>query len=179
MIAADPGAELGSILARPLVKICGLTRAEDVEAAAGAGADFAGFILAEESPRRAERILPVPGTMRSVAVLVGELRETGADLVQVYEREDGHRGRDAVLLRDGREVARVLDLPWLGSDPAHLERARTAGGRIVLAGGLSPENVAAAVEAVRPWAVDVSSSLEAAPGIKDHDRIRAFVEAVR
>jgi phosphoribosylanthranilate isomerase len=52
-------------------------------------------------------------------------------------------------------------------------------GRIVLAGGLSPENVREAIEAVRPWAVDASSSLESAPGIKDHERVRAFVEAAR
>jgi len=179
MTASDPGAMLGSILARPLVKICGLTRPEDVEAAGEAGADLAGFVLAEESPRRAEAVLPVPDTMLSVAVLVGELRETGADLVQLYEREDGHRGRDAVLLRDGRTVARVVDLPWQSGDPEHFTRARATEGRVVLAGGLSPENVAAAVEAVRPWAVDVSSSLEVAPGIKDHERIRALLEAVR
>jgi phosphoribosylanthranilate isomerase len=49
----------------------------------------------------------------------------------------------------------------------------------MLAGKLSPENVRFAIESVRPWAVDASSSLETAPGIKDHDRIRAFVEAAR
>jgi phosphoribosylanthranilate isomerase len=49
----------------------------------------------------------------------------------------------------------------------------------MLAGGLSPENVDEAIEAIRPWAVDASSSLEIAPGIKDHDRVRAFVEAAR
>ena len=49
----------------------------------------------------------------------------------------------------------------------------------MLAGGLGPENVDEAVEAVRPWAVDASSSLESAPGIKDHERVRAFVEAAR
>ena len=49
----------------------------------------------------------------------------------------------------------------------------------MLAGGLGPENVAAAIAAVRPWAVDASSSLERAPGIKDHDRVRAYVEAAR
>ncbi len=49
----------------------------------------------------------------------------------------------------------------------------------MLAGGLSPENVAEAIGAVRPWAVDASSSLESAPGIKDHERVRAFVEAAR
>jgi len=49
----------------------------------------------------------------------------------------------------------------------------------VLAGGLSPENVGEAIEAVRPWAVDASSSLETEPGIKDHNRVRAFVAAAR
>jgi len=49
----------------------------------------------------------------------------------------------------------------------------------VLAGGLTPENVGEAIEAVRPWAVDASSSLEVEPGIKDHERVRAFVEAAR
>ena len=50
---------------------------------------------------------------------------------------------------------------------------------MLLAGGLGPENVAEAIAAVRPWAVDASRSLEASPGIKDHDRVRAFVEAAR
>jgi phosphoribosylanthranilate isomerase len=49
----------------------------------------------------------------------------------------------------------------------------------VLAGGLGPENVAEAIAAVRPWAVDASSSLETAPGIKDHALVRAYVEAAR
>ena len=49
----------------------------------------------------------------------------------------------------------------------------------MLAGGLGPENVRAAIEAVRPWAVDASSSLEREPGIKDHERVRAYVEAAR
>ena len=47
-----------------------------------------------------------------------------------------------------------------------------------LAGGLAPENVAAAIAAVRPWAVDASSSLEVSPGVKDHARVRAYVEDV-
>jgi len=179
MRAADPPAALRALLARPLVKVCGLTREEDVAAAAEAGADLAGFILAEESPRRAERVLPVPETMLSVAVLVGALREEPADLVQLYPRENGHRGRDAVLLRDGEPVARVADLPWEEQDPAHLRRAAQVEGRLVLAGKLAPENVRAAIAAVRPWAVDASSQLELSPGVKDHARIRAFVEAVR
>ena len=179
MRAADPAAKLAELISRPLVKVCGLTRDEDVAVAAEAGADLAGFILAEESPRRADDLLPVPETMLSVAVHVGEYEDRGADLVQLYEREDGHRGRDAVLLRDDKPVARVLDLPWEEQDPAHLERARQADGRVVLAGRLGPDNVRDAIDAVHPWAVDAASRLEVEPGIKDHDKVRAYVEAAR
>jgi indole-3-glycerol phosphate synthase/phosphoribosylanthranilate isomerase len=178
MQAPEPAAKLRDLLARPLVKVCGLTREEDVGAASEAGADLAGFVLAD-SPRRAERVLPVPDTMLSVAVVVGEAGEHPADLVQLYASENGHRGRDAVLLRDGNEVARVVDRAWQAEDPHHLERARAARGRLMLAGGLSPENVGAAIAAVRPWAVDASSALESAPGVKDHARVHAFVEAAR
>jgi phosphoribosylanthranilate isomerase len=147
--------------------------------AAEAGADLAGFILARETPRRAPRVLPVPETMLSVAVHVGEVTDDGADLVQLYPRENGHRARDGALLREGREVARVVDRPWQEADPTHYDRARAAEGRVVLAGGLGPENVREAIESVRPWAVDASSSLELEPGIKDHARVRAYVEAAR
>ncbi len=180
MRAHDPGAALAALLARPLVKVCGLTRQEDVDVAVEAGADLCGFIFAPESPRAAERVLDVGATALSVAVLVGEGEDRGADLVQLYEREEGQiRGRDAMLLRDGDPVATVIDLPWAERDPTHLDRARGVEGRLMLAGGLGPENVREAVEAVRPWAVDASSSLESAPGIKDHGRVRAFVEAAR
>jgi len=179
MRAPDPAAKLRELVARPLVKVCGLTREEDVAAAAEAGADLAGFILARETPRRAPAVLPVPDTVLSVAVYVGERGDARSDLAQLYAREDGHRSRDGVLLRGDEQVARVVDRAWQQEDPEHIERARSAEGRIVLAGGLTPENVGEAVEAVRPWAVDASSSLETEPGIKDHDRIRAFVAAAR
>ena len=179
MRAADPAENLVELMSRPLVKVCGLTREEDVAAAVEAGADMAGFVLEPASPRRAPGVLDVPGTMLSVAVVVGE-PEGNADLVQLYEQEEGKvRGRDAVLLRDGDEVARVVDLPWQERDPSHLERARAVDGRVMLAGGLGPENVREAIEAVRPWAVDASSSLELRPGIKDHERIRDYVKAAR
>jgi len=50
---------------------------------------------------------------------------------------------------------------------------------LVLAGGLTPENVAAAIRSVRPYAVDLASGIESAPGIKDIDKMRRFVVAVR
>ncbi|MBM2821426.1 MAG: N-(5'-phosphoribosyl)anthranilate isomerase [Thermoleophilia bacterium] len=180
MRAPDPAAKLAELISRPLVKVCGLTREEDVAVAAQAGADFAGFVLAEASPRRAASVLPVPETMLSVAVVVGEPGDHGADLVQLYAAEAGKvRGRDAVLLQDGRPVARVVDLPWGEDDPTHLDRAKGLDGRVMLAGGLGPENIRQAIDAVQPWAVDASSGLEKSPGVKDHARVRAYVEAAR
>jgi indole-3-glycerol phosphate synthase len=179
MRAAEPGAKLRDLLSRPLVKVCGLTRQEDVDAAVEAGADLCGFIFAEGSPRRAAEALPVPETVLSVAVFVGEPEERGTDLVQLYEREEGTvRGRDAVLLRDGEPVARVADLPWDGDDPDHWQNAR-GDDRLVLAGRLGPDNVRAAIRAVQPWAVDAASQLESAPGVKDHGKVRAFVAEAR
>ena len=179
MRAADPGAKLAELLSRPLVKICGLTRQADVDAAVEAGADMVGFILAEESPRRAAGLLEAPATVLRVAVFVGEEEETGADLVQLYAREHGHRSRDAVLRRGGRDVAAVVDLPWGTGDPTQHERANALEGRVMLAGGLGPDNVAEAIAAVSPWAVDAARSTERAPGVKDHAALRAFVEAAR
>jgi indole-3-glycerol phosphate synthase / phosphoribosylanthranilate isomerase len=176
MRAHDPAAKLSDLLRRPYVKVCGLTREEDVAVAAEAGADFAGFVLAE-SPRRAAAPLPVPDTMLSVGVFVGEAEEAGTDLNQLYAQENGHRARDGVLLRGDDVVAQVKDLPWLEEDDGHWQQAARVEGRVLLAGGLGPENVRAAIEAVDPWCVDASRRLEASPGIKDHDRVRAFVEA--
>jgi indole-3-glycerol phosphate synthase len=179
MQAPEPAAKLAELLSRPLVKVCGLTREEDVAAAADAGADLAGFVLARESPRRTDEVLPVPEGMLAVAVWVEDRHETVADLDQVYRREGAHRGRDAVLLRRGEQVAAVVDLPWQERDPLHLSRAAALEGRVMLAGGLSAENVGEAIRAVRPWAVDASSRLEVSPGIKDHAKVRAYIEAAR
>ena len=180
MRADDPGAKLRELLSRPLVKVCGLTREEDVAAAAEAGADLAGFVLVPESPRAARAVLDVPDGMLSVAVWVGETGESAADLDQVHVAEKGKvRGREGALFRNGVEVARVLDLPWGEADPDHWRAAAEAEGRIMLAGQLGPDNVRDAIAAVRPWAVDAASSLESAPGIKDHDKVRRYVEAAR
>jgi indole-3-glycerol phosphate synthase/phosphoribosylanthranilate isomerase len=179
MRAPDPGAKLAELIARPLVKVCGLTRQEDVDVAVEAGADLVGFVLAEESPRRSDELLDAPDTVLRVAVHVGEERETDADLVQLYARENGHRSRDGVLIRGGEQVGRVVDLPWLQDDPTHLDRARATEGRVMLAGGLDAANVRAAIDAVHPWAVDSARSTEREPGVKDHDAVRAWVAAAR
>jgi indole-3-glycerol phosphate synthase len=180
MQASDPAAKLAHLLRRPLVKVCGLTREEDVAVAAEAGADLAGFVLAPESPRAAADVLPVPDELLAVAVWVGEAGTSGAPIDQVHERQEGRvRGRNGVLLREGEQVARLLDLPWEEHDPAHWEHAAAEQGRIILAGRLAADNVASAIERVRPWAVDASSRLESAPGIKDPELVRAYVEAAR
>ena len=170
MRSPDPGAKLAELISRPLVKVCGLTRQEDVDAAAEAGADLVGFILASESPRRAPSVLAAPETVLSVASSSARSRTTDADLVQFYAREDGHRARDGALRRNEREVATVVDLPW-APGRSRAPRARPGDGR---PGDPRrrprPENVAEAIAAVRPVGGRLArSSLELEPGIKDHD----------
>lgn len=178
MRAPDPGSKLRELISRPLVKTCGITREEDVDAAVEAGADMIGFVLAD-SPRRAAAPLPVPETVLSVGVFIDEPTDVGTDLVQVYPEEAGHRARDGALVWRGREVAQVLDLPWGQEDATHWTRAAQATGRIMLSGGLAADNVGRAIAEVRPWAVDASRSLEVSPGRKIAWRMRSFVEAAR
>ncbi len=84
---------------------------------------------------------------------------------------------DAVLL-DAKVAGRLggtgHTLPW--SDLAPAVNAIRSDRRLVLAGGLTPDNVRVAIEALTPDVVDVSSGVESAPGIKDHERMRAFYE---
>lgn len=89
---------------------------------------------------------------------------------------------DAVVLDalvDGASGGTGVSFDW-SKGAAAVERARSAGrARLVLAGGLRPDNVARAIELLAPDVVDVSSGVESSPGIKDHARMRAFTEAVR
>ena len=179
--APTPPRSSRELLSRPLVKVCGLTREEDVAVAAEAGADLAGFILAEESPRRAERVLPVPETMLSVAVLVGEPART-----RRRPRPALRRGRTATgpgrraLARAARRSPGYSTCPGRRPIPTTSSGRRARAGRVVLAGGLGPENVRRRDrDASSPWAVDASSRARVAPGDQGSRRAcGAFVEAV-
>lgn len=137
------------------------------------------------------------------------LRESGAvDWMQLHGDETPDRVRSltreglpvfkAMGVRDPAtlETAAAFDSPTLlldayapgayGGSGATMDWAlgaeavrRWPGRQIVLAGGLAPENVAAAVRQVRPAAVDVASGVESSPGRKDLEKVRAFIEAVR
>ena len=95
------------------MKVCGLTREDDVAAAAEAGADLLGFVLAPESPRAADRVLPVPNDTLAVAVWVGAAGPSAADLDQVLPH--GSQVVHVVERRDRldvrrRQVERICDL---------------------------------------------------------------------
>jgi phosphoribosylanthranilate isomerase len=90
------------------------------------------------------------------------------------------RRADAVLLDarvEGKLGGTGQTLPWDDIAPA-LRAARKNNGRLVLAGGLTPGNVRQAVDTLAPDVVDVSSGIESAPGVKDHERMKAFVRAI-
>ena len=197
------------------IKICGLTRAEDVQAAVAAGADAVGFVFAA-SPRRisietAIRLAGyVPGGVLRVGLFMDQAgSEIGQvvsavplDLLQFHgsetERECMAFNKPwlkAVAMEDAVSVARA-EREFPGAAGLLLDShakgrrggsgrtfdwalAKSAACRIWLAGGLTTDNVGVAIRVVRPYAVDVSSGVEVEAGIKDANKIRDFVAAVR
>jgi phosphoribosylanthranilate isomerase len=181
----------------PLVKICGLTREEDVDSAIELGADLVGFVVVTDSARgvtldRARELAGhAAGRARTVAVYAGAEPESrdGFDMVQVYgvpaateHTIVGCREEEPPPLPEGVPV--LLDLAR-GSRPdtavlaAHWQRAAGVRAPVMLAGALDPGNVGPAVQAVRPWAVDTARGVECAPGIKDRSLIAAFITAAK
>ena len=198
------------------IKICGLTRHEDVLAAVHAGADAVGLVFYAPSPRyvdlktAADLARAVPPLVTVVGLFVNadpqDVRETLAavplHLLQFHGDEDEAYCRqfDRPYLKAAR-VKPGLDLvQYAASFPTAQAIVLDAcvdgyggGGKvfdwslippqigkpIVLSGGLDAGNVGEAIARVHPAAVDVSSGVESAPGIKDTDKIRAFIAAVR
>jgi phosphoribosylanthranilate isomerase len=195
------------------VKICGITRPQDLHAACDAGADALGFVFYEKSPRHltpeaaAALLRELPPFVQAVGLFVDAgpafveavLRAVPLDLLQFHGDEAA-----ADCARYGRpyiKAVRVKSDTDLLKCAADFDTARgllldayvpgVPGGTgerfdwglippdlavpVILSGGLTPDNVAEAVQRVRPWAVDVSSGVEAAKGIKDAHRIAQFI----
>jgi len=197
------------------VKICGITRHEDADAAVECGADALGFVLWPSSPRHttidAVRAIVrrLPPFVTPVAVFVDPstddlvcAADAGVRLAQIHGRLPvGSNGRHALPVLRAVHLSASGEAaiePAVADDTVLLDaydpvqhggtgktvdwtraRAIAAARRIVLAGGLTPANVGDAIRAVRPYAVDVASGVEAAPGIKDPQKLRAFIDAVR
>lgn len=194
---------------RLFVKICGLTSAEAVRAAVACGADAVGFVFATSprqiAPEMAADLseLVPPGIIR-VAVMrhppPAEWNEVAAILRPDWLQTDARDFAGLSLLPGVAALPVYRDLPGLDTvalareDRVLFEAAASGAGqapnwdrarqlakttKLVLAGGLSLDNVAQAIDRVRPWGVDVSSGVEAVRGVKDPARITAFVAAVR
>ena len=201
---------------RTRIKICGLTREADVDAALDAGADTIGLVLYDKSPRRVslsravELARRLPPFVMPVGLFVNaSLAEVNAAthaipqlLLQFHGDETPRdcRQHGRPFLRAARMDAGfdLLDFARQFADAqailldAHVE-GYGGGGKVfdwslipanvprpvVLSGGLHAGNVIDGIRQVRPWAVDVSSGVESAKGIKDAAEIRRFCDAVR
>ena len=211
-----------SIVHRPGIKICGVTRADQAAEIAHAGADALGINLWEKSKRFvpfAKAASWLPGLRDSVflvAVVVNPSASLldeilASNLFHAIQLHGDETPRDvAALMERGVEVIKALQVrnrqslssiagfstpnilldsytPGLyggagGSFPWEL--ALTAkelfpDKRIILAGGLTPDNVRGAVDQTNPFAVDVARGVESAPGIKDMNLVRRFIEEAR
>jgi len=202
---------------RTRVKICGITRVEDAQAAVAQGADAIGLVFYRPSPRYVDFGLArgiaeqTPALVSTVAVFVNPsrdeveqvIRECGVTLLQFHGDESPEFCGGflvpyikAARIRPGLDLVKYLSpytaaRAWMidafhdelwGGTGAAFDWSLVPGGMakpIILSGGLTAGNVADAVRRIRPYAVDVSSSVEVAKGIKDPAKIAAFIEAVK
>jgi phosphoribosylanthranilate isomerase len=201
---------------RTRIKICGLTREADVDAAVEAGADAIGFVLYDKSPRHvsvaraAQLAQRLPPFVTPVGLFVNATpAETAAAVAAIPHLLLQHHGDETAAdcrrharpyLRAARMAPGFDLLDFVAQFPdasgvlldAHVE-SYGGGGKVfdwsliphgvplpvVLSGGLFAGNVIEGILRVRPWAVDVSSGVESAKGIKDAAALRRFCDAVR
>ncbi|MFA5222474.1 MAG: phosphoribosylanthranilate isomerase [Methanoregula sp.] len=188
------------------IKICGITRPEDARFAENSGADAIGVVVFSRgvsrrvvAPERAQEIFDAVGPFTATVAVSHtkseeDLREMlalrpsaiqishpfvfdedpGVAVIRVIGRGDPLPDDcDAVIVDDSHGQGKSFDLSYARDAVRHSKIP------VILAGGLTPENVADAIRQVHPYAVDVASGTEAAPGIKDHRKIAAFIAAAR
>ncbi|MFI2810452.1 phosphoribosylanthranilate isomerase [Microbulbifer sp. JSM ZJ756] len=199
------------------VKVCGITRADDAEMVARAGADALGLVFYERSPRHvtAPQAVSIAAVVPPFLTLVGLFVNASADEVnQVLARvplnllqfhgdetadyceQFGRPYIKALRMKDDLDVVAAMaehpgargflldayrpGVPGGTGESFDWQRVpQDSGQQIVLAGGLTPDNVATAIRTARPQGVDVSGGVESAPGIKDADRVYTFITAAR
>lgn len=189
-----------------IVKVCGITNAMDALTARDAGADALGFNFWPGSPRYLKDrsfLKDLPRDIWRVGLFVDEDPERVRDLMAEHELDIAqlHKMGSIPGLRVWKALAAKSGLTQAMIDAAEAEAVvvdTPAGeleggtgrtfdwglveglkGKIVLAGGLDAENVGQAIRRLKPWGVDACSRLEAEPGKKDRERMRAFIEAAR
>lgn len=200
------------------IKICGLTREQDVLLCADKGADFLGFIFVPSSPRfiEPERAATITAPIRAREQrpkLVGVFRDAsaeyireiaavaGLDMVQLHgtETNDDIRAVGIPAIKSFRVGDTLPDTTahpaaeWFLFDTFEERRVGGTGRRFdwsllamyprtkpfLLAGGLTPDNIGAAISLVRPDGIDIASGVESEPGIKDPEKIEALFQRVR
>lgn len=188
------------------VKVCGLTSSEAVAAAVAAGVDAVGFVFAESkrkvtAQRAAELARDVPAHIVRVAVMLHpsqqqldavwaefrpDILQTDVDDLSTLRVPAGLQVMP--VMRAGRELPATLPARLLFEGPVSgagettdwtAAAALASRTQLVLAGGLKPTNVASAIATARPYGVDVSSGVEAQPGVKDPAKIHEFVRNAR
>jgi phosphoribosylanthranilate isomerase len=185
-----------------LIKICGITNAEDAAFCDAQGADFLGFIFVNASPRRvrAEEVAEI----KTRAIRVGVFRDTAVeeiarvakiarlDFVQLHGSEsDDVIGKITLPVIKAFQVSETFSVQtkaeWVMFDSGG-GTGRVFDWKLIdgyrekpffLAGGITPDNVSEAIRIVNPDAIDVASGVEKAPGVKDHDKVRKLFERVR
>lgn len=196
------------------IKLCGMTRYQDIKAALNYGADAVGFIFAT-SPRQVtpEHVAAMTKNTKNIAKVgvfvdekldkVKQVREhCQLDIIQLHGNESPHYCQKlggsiikAFRLKDRSIIQRFQDYPETCKILVDAYISGQAGGtgktinhnvldgiddysRIILAGGIGPDNVKKLINTYHPYGVDVNSKIESSPGIKDHHKMAALFDVL-